>query len=147
LARSDGRLGPQLKQSALDCAAAQAEAARAGIIPPNARQICRAEGRVGSIQIGGAPLTELATMLSTRMQRTVVDRTGLKGPWDLTLTYTPEASQISKGALGPGDQPSFDPNGPSIFTAVEEQLGLKLEATRAPVSVLAIERAEFAMEN
>ena len=147
LARIDGRLGPQLKPSALDCAAAQAEAARTGVIPPNAKQVCRMEGRVGSIQIGGAPLTDFAAMLSTRMQRTVVDQTGLKGPWDLTLTYTPEPSQIARGSLGPGDQPSFDPNGPSIFTAVQEQLGLKLDATRAPVGVLAISRAEFATEN
>jgi uncharacterized protein (TIGR03435 family) len=41
----------------------------------------------------------------------------------------------------------FDPNGPSIFTAVQEQLGLKLEATRAPVDVLAVARAEFASDN
>jgi uncharacterized protein (TIGR03435 family) len=85
--------------------------------------------------------------LSTRLQRTVVDQTGLQGPWDLTLTYTPEPSQIAQGAISPGVQPTFDPNGPSIFTAVQEQLGLKLEATRAPVDVLAIERVELAREN
>jgi uncharacterized protein (TIGR03435 family) len=105
------------------------------------------EGRLGSIQIGGSPLSTFAAMLSTRLQRTVVDRTGLTGPWDVTLTYTPEPSQIAPGALSPGQQPTFDPNGASIFTAVQEQLGLRLEATRAPVDALVIERAEFATDN
>jgi uncharacterized protein (TIGR03435 family) len=147
LASPDRRLGPQLKQSAIDCAAAQKEATKTGVIPPAAKQLCRAEGRLGSIQIGGSPLSVFAAMLSTRLQRTVVDRTGLTGPWDVTLTYTPEPSQIAQGALSPGQQPTFDPNGPSIFTAVQEQLGLRLEATRAPVDALVIERAEFATDN
>lgn len=76
-----------------------------------------------------------------------MDRTGLTGPWDLTLTYTPEPSQIAAGTLSPGQQPQFDPNGPSIFTAVQEQFGLRLDATRGPVDVLVIDRAEFATEN
>jgi len=65
----------------------------------------------------------------------------------VSLTYTPEPSQIADGVLAPGQQPSFDPNGPSIFTAVQEQLGLKLESARAPVDVLVIEQARFANEN
>jgi uncharacterized protein (TIGR03435 family) len=65
-------------------------------------------------------------MLSTRVQRIVVDRTGLKGPWDLTLTYAPDPTQIPPGPLFPGV--SFDPNGPSLFTALQEQLGLRLES-------------------
>ena len=146
LAHSDGRLGPQLKRSAIDCAAAQVEAQRTGVIPPEAR-ICRVEGRIGSIAMGGSPLADMTPLLSTRLQRTVIDRTGLAGPWDLTLTYTPEPSQIAAGAVAPGSQPTFDPNGPSIFTAVQEQLGLKLESTRAPVDVLVLERAELAREN
>lgn len=148
VARSDGRLGPQLKRSTVDCAAMKAEANKTGVIPPDAARLCDVQGRVGSIQMGGSALSEFTPILSTRLQRTVVDRTGLIGPWDLTLTYTPEPSQIAQGVLAPGGaQPSFDPNGPSIFTAVQEQLGLKLEATRAPVEVLVIERAEFARDN
>jgi uncharacterized protein (TIGR03435 family) len=146
-ARSDQRLGPQLKQSAFDCAAAQVEARRTGVVPPDARTICRIQGRVGSIEMGGSPIADVTPLLSTRLQRTVIDRTGLTGPWDLTLTYTPEPGQIAPGTIAPGTQPAFDPNGPSIFTAVQEQLGLKLEATRAPIEVLVIERAEFAREN
>jgi uncharacterized protein (TIGR03435 family) len=146
LARSDGRLGPQLTRSALDCAAARVEAQRTGVIPPAARA-CRVQGRIGRIEIVGAPIADMAPLLSTRLQRTVIDRTGLAGPWDLTLTYTPEPSQISPGVLTAGTPPVFDPDGPSIFTAVQEQLGLRLESVRAPVAVLVIERAEFAREN
>jgi uncharacterized protein (TIGR03435 family) len=147
LARSDGTLGPQLKRSPVDCAALKAEAAKTGVIPPDAPRLCNVQGRAGSIRMGGSPLSEFMPILAERLQRTVVDRTGLTGPWDLTLTYTPEPSQIAPGAFAPGDQPAFDPNGPSIFTAVQEQLGLKLEATRAPVEVLVIDRAEFARDN
>jgi uncharacterized protein (TIGR03435 family) len=147
LARRDGGFGPQLKRSPIDCAALQAEALRTGVVPPEARGRCMAQGRVGSIQIGGSPLSELVLLLSARLQRMVVDRTALTGPWDVTLTYTPEPSQIARGVLAPGDQPNVNPDGPSIFTAVQEQLGLKLESTRAPVDVLVIDRAEFARDN
>jgi uncharacterized protein (TIGR03435 family) len=148
MARSDGRLGEQMKRAALDCNAARAEAQKTGIIPPDAKRLCFVQGRVGGIRIGGAPLSDFAAMLSTRLQRTVIDRTGLSGAWDLTLTYTPEPQQIAKGAGSPLEPAlDVDPNGPSIFTAVQEQLGLKLEALSAPVAVLAIQRAEFATEN
>jgi uncharacterized protein (TIGR03435 family) len=147
LARRDGGFGPQLKRSPIDCAALQAEALRTGVVPAEARGRCMAQGRVGSIQIGGSPLSELVLLLSARLQRMVVDRTALTGPWDVTLTYTPEPSQIARGVLAPGDQPNVNPDGPSIFTAVQEQLGLKLESTRAPVDVLVIDRAEFARDN
>ena len=146
LARSDGRLGPQLKRSAVDCSAVRSQAERTGNIPPEAR-MCDVQGRIGSIQMSGSPIVDVAPLLSTRLQRTVIDRTGLTGPWDLTLTYTPEPNQIAAGVVGPGVAATVDPNGPSIFTAVQEQLGLKLESTRAPVDVLVIERAEFAREN
>jgi uncharacterized protein (TIGR03435 family) len=145
VARGDGRLGPQLKPSAVDCAAMRAEAQKTGVIPPDAPRLCVAEGRLGSVRIGGAPLADLAPMLSTRVQRMVVDRTGLTGTWDLTLTYAPDPAQIPPGPLFPGL--SFDPNGPELSTAIQEQLGLRLEATRAPVDVLVIEQAGFAREN
>jgi uncharacterized protein (TIGR03435 family) len=148
LARDDGRLGPQLKRAQVDCAALQAEALKTGILPPEARAQCRgAQGRIGSIQMAGAPMSELVPLLSTRLMRTVVDRTGLSGAWDLTLTYAPDASQVPPDAVAQGLQVPNDPNAPSLFAAVQEQLGLKLESTRAPVDVLVIAAAEFPREN
>jgi len=62
----------------------------------------------------------------------VLDRTGLEGTFDLDLTFTPDAAAIPIGAAG----------APSLFTALQEQLGLKLESAREPVEVLVIDRAE-----
>jgi uncharacterized protein (TIGR03435 family) len=77
------------------------------------------------------------------VQRPVVDRTGLTGGWDFVLTYTPDASQIAPGAVAPGTPlPPADPNAPSLFTALQEQLGLKLDSDRAPMEVLVVEHVE-----
>jgi uncharacterized protein (TIGR03435 family) len=70
----------------------------------------------------------------------VIDRTGVTGNWDFELTFTPE--RIRQQALTGGAPPDVDPNGPSIFTAVQEQLGLKLESTKGPVNVLVIDHVE-----
>jgi uncharacterized protein (TIGR03435 family) len=67
----------------------------------------------------------------------VVDRTGLTGTYDLELTWTPEAPPAGRDGA-----PPVDPNGPSVFTALQEQLGLKLEATTGPVEVLVIDSAD-----
>jgi uncharacterized protein (TIGR03435 family) len=72
----------------------------------------------------------------------VIDRTGLSGVFDINLHFTPDRIPD----FGPGG-PVIDPNGPSIFTALQEQLGLKLDAQRGPVDVLVIDRAEIPAEN
>ena len=75
------------------------------------------------------------------MNRTVADRTGLTGRFNFHLTWTPD--QIPQRAAGaPDDLPPIDPNGPPIFTALQEQLGLKLESTTGPVEVLVIDSVE-----
>jgi uncharacterized protein (TIGR03435 family) len=90
----------------------------------------------------GVPLAQLTQMLSQFTQRIVIDRTGLAGSFDIDLTFTPE--RLAQGPPPPGAPPlpSIDPNGPSLFTAVQEQLGLKLESERAPVEVLVIDHVE-----
>jgi len=91
---------------------------------------------------GSFPLSQLASALSQMTQRVVVDRTGLAGNFDLDLTFTPDQT-MSRGAPPPGaTPPPIDPNGPSIFTALQEQLGLKLESTRGPVDVIVIDHVE-----
>ena len=69
----------------------------------------------------------------------VVDRTGMTGSWDFELTFAPENR-------GP-DAPPADPNAPSFFTAIQEQLGLKLESTKGPVEVLVIDSVEKPTED
>jgi uncharacterized protein (TIGR03435 family) len=140
LARPDGAPGPQLTRSPFDCEALFAAANR-GAPPPrpaDGRPLCDVRGRVGSIQSGGLSLSLFANALADRLQRVVVDRTGLTGAWDLSLTYAPEPSQLPVGALPPPP----DPTRPSLFTALQEQLGLKLESTHALVDVLVIESVE-----
>ena len=94
------------------------------------------------------PIDQLATNLSRSLNRVVIDRTGLAGGFDVDLTWTPDPGQGAGplGALppqlGPGGPPAPAPDGPSIFTAVQEQLGLKLDSQRGPVEVLVIDSIE-----
>jgi uncharacterized protein (TIGR03435 family) len=69
----------------------------------------------------------------------VFDRTGLNGLFNVRLTWTPDP--LPPGPLPP-DAPPIDPNGPSLFTAVQEQLGLTLESTTGPVDVVVIDSVE-----
>lgn len=79
----------------------------------------------GSLR-GKMSLAEMGRYLSPMLGRTVVDRTDLKGAFDIKLTWAPDD----------------DPAGPSIFTAIQEQLGLKLEPAKGPVQLLVIDRVE-----
>jgi uncharacterized protein (TIGR03435 family) len=102
----------------------------------------------GHMSAGGAGLGQLANSLAAMVGRLVFDRTGLTGSFDFTLNWTPDqipAGYDKKaGALG---LPPVDPNGPSIFTALQEQLGLKLDAQKGPVDTLFIDRVEHPVEN
>lgn len=89
---------------------------------------------------GPFSMPDLAAALSTRLDLPVVDQTGLTGFYNLTLDWTPD-----NGRAGPGDGESGTPGDksrPSIFVAIQEQLGLKLQAQKGPVDVLVIDRAE-----
>jgi bla regulator protein blaR1 len=101
----------------------------------------------GSMTGNAVGLSSFTRLLSQRLDRRVIDRTGLEGRFDIQLQWTP----------GPGESP-FDPggnpvpaptdfSGPSIFTAIQEQLGLKLESGKGPVEVLMIDHVEKPSEN
>jgi uncharacterized protein (TIGR03435 family) len=81
------------------------------------------------------------------ISRVVVDRTGLDGSFDFDLQWTPDRLP-QPGGVSPADEKlrlngvDIDPNGPSIFTALQEQLGLKLESTKGPVQVIVIDAVE-----
>jgi uncharacterized protein (TIGR03435 family) len=91
--------------------------------------------------------TSLATTLSQFVHRVVVDHTGLIGSVEFDLGWTPEQLPHRAATAGAPPFPAIDPNGPSIYTAVQEQLGLKLDSQKGPVDVLVIDRVERATEN
>jgi len=85
----------------------------------------------------------LAEDLSDVLGRKVVDETRLTGRYDFNLTWTPDDS----AAATAGSAASGVAQGPSLFTAVQEQLGLKLEPVKAPVDVVVIDHLEKPAEN
>lgn len=140
MAKPGGAPGPKLIQSPKDCAA-QAAAAPGGVFPPAVQgpipalgtPYCGIFGGGGRIRFGGLNSTMMASALEGRAQRRVVDRTGLAGSWDFELTFAPERR---------GPDGAADANLPDFFTAIQEQLGLKLESTKGPVDVLVIDSVE-----
>ncbi|MEO8258614.1 MAG: M56 family metallopeptidase [Acidobacteriota bacterium] len=156
LARSDRRLGPGLRPAAGDCAAPDdtrrpgGEAASPGAAGHGGLS-CGISVGPGIIIAGGQPMARLATAFSNltntgmSLNRIVVDQTGLTGAFDAELRFTPDRIPALEpgdpGAAIRGGQP-IDPNGASLFTAVQEQLGLKLDPRRGPVDVLVVDRAE-----
>jgi len=106
---------------------------------PRREGLPRGMSRVGPGQFHSfaRPISSLAQALAAQLQRPVLDRTELKGLYDIDLTWTPD--QV------PPDLPADirpDPAGPSLFTALVEQLGLKLESTTGIVEVVVIEKVE-----
>ena len=105
----------------------------------------------GELNGEGVALDFIVQVFSNQVRRPVIDKTGLAGKYDIHLTWTPDGPQ----AFGPGGPlpagveppPPPDPNGPTIFTALQEQLGLTLKADKGPVDIIVIDRVEKASEN
>jgi uncharacterized protein (TIGR03435 family) len=129
--RVDGRLGSQIAPTDRDCLALAGAAREQGgtARPPDDRPRCGVSMKTGHLRSGAARMTDIARNLSSVTGRMTVDRTGLTGSYDVDLSWNDE------------------PDGPSLFTAIQEQLGLKLEARRGPVDVLVIDSAERATED
>ena len=117
---SDGRLGPGLRESRLDCSRDVAAGQ-----PPT----CRAAVRPSAIDARGYDWALLGLPLLLGVDRSVVDHTGLKGRFDVLLEWTP----VPEGAGAVGV---------SVFTALREQLGLRLEPAQEPIEVIAVLSAE-----
>lgn len=115
-ARRDGSLGPRLRRST--CTSVPA--------------FCKLEYLTGHLIFEGVPIGKFADDLSGSLDRVIVDDTGLTGPFDVDLEWSPDQSASDK---------------PSIFTALQEQLGLKLESTKGPVEVLVIDHVERPTED
>jgi len=118
---------------------------------PQARHSIRM-GR-GELSIDAESLDMFADVLSRHVGRLVVNKTGLKGDYDFKLKWTPDEGQGPMMALPGGGPPrdaappSPDASGPSIFTALQEQLGLKLESQKGPVDTIVIDGVEKPSEN
>ena len=137
----DGTLGLQLRKTASDCINQQNNSSPSAPNSPRPAQ-CGFNVFPGSVKAASVNMPAFATTLSGFVGRPVVDRTGLNGGFDFNLTWTPEQIPQGPRPLGAPEPPPVDPNGPSLFTALREQLGLKLESTKGPVDVLVIDRAE-----
>jgi uncharacterized protein (TIGR03435 family) len=140
VARDDRRLGPSLHASTTDCASATAAGGAAPQLP-SGQLLCTTRMSPASINAGGITMARLAQTLSGIVGRVVTDETKLTGTYDLQLAFAPEQPPP------PGAPPPADPDAPSIFAALQEQLGLKLNTRRGLVDVLVIDRVDPPKEN
>ena len=141
VSRSDRRLGPQLTPASVDCSpdaiAARASSSQSAVGQSAPR--CGLLMRPGEALSGQVRIPDLAAALVGLVQRKVLDRTGLDGTYAVTLSFNPDPG--TPGAA------FADQNAASIFTALQEQLGLKLEAQRAPIEILVIDSAQRPTED
>ena len=144
VARADGRM-PQFRPASKPCDRTPM-AVNAPAPDPNALPRCgarSARGTLGSsnqrIEGIGATLDELAQRLAAPARRIVVNRTKLQGFFDYEVEFAPDNNQAGADAA--------PDTGLALFTALQEQLGLRLESARGPVDMLVIQSAERPEEN
>lgn len=152
-----GQLGPKMRRAGPECAPGTTPANLPVPPPPPPPPAGAAEfftltnqpagSKCGSMVMNGfisardVPVANLAWMLAQLMRRPVVDRTGLTGKYDFDLMYLPDSGPPAlNGTPIPWDAPA-------LATAIREQLGLRLESSRAPVDVVVIDRATAPSEN
>ena len=143
LTQPDGRLGPSARATSVNCAdrAAMRNGGAPAPVPPVGarldRPLCGLMWRPGVLMAGAMTMGEFARELAPQVNRFVLDRTGITGFFDFDVQFTPE--QITAPPLDAPPLPPVDPAGPSLLTALQEQLGIRLNATRAPIEVLVID--------
>jgi uncharacterized protein (TIGR03435 family) len=141
MANAIGTLGPRLHPSSTDCDAIMA-AVRSGAPPPQSnRVLCGNRWRGGHVEVGGMTMDAIVQMLWPIVSGVVGNQTRLEGRFDFELDYEPDVSSAAVGdAVAAAALPN--PNAPSIFTAIQEQLRLKLDSGREPRDVLVIDQVE-----
>ncbi len=138
LAKRDGALGPRLRRTDATCEALEAA-------QPGKRDVCILSALPsGDLMLRGQTMASFANALTMLLNRTVKDRTGLTGGFDADARFGPDGLPGMSRAPQPGGTAG---DAPSLFTAIEEQLGLKLSGARGPVEVLVIDYAERPSEN
>jgi len=129
-ARPDRTFGPKLLASSTDCQKEMSAAvARGGPPGPGSPLLCGIRSLPGHFQLNAAAISSFARNIASFVGRQVVDKTGLTGVFDADLTWNDSEE------------------GPSLFTAIQEQLGLKFDAQRGPVDVLVIDSAQRPVED
>jgi uncharacterized protein (TIGR03435 family) len=151
LARKDGKLGPQLIESKEgSCKPHDPQKPPPPPEPGKPPELSCGGMRMSPRELYAAevPISQLVPSLARFLGRTVVDKTGLTAKYDISLHWALDDVQLAQ--ILPPDAPKPPPSdagGPSIFTAVQEQLGLKLESQKGPVETIVIDRAEKPSEN
>jgi uncharacterized protein (TIGR03435 family) len=148
LARKDGKLGEHMRVSTSGCSLPPTAPGGRIATPSNPAPspMCGPRpGGPGRLILEGSPIGQLANLLAPAAGRTVVDKTGLTGRYDVDLSFAPERQL--PGPANDGAAVAPDANAPSLFTALQEQLGLKLESSQEPEEVLVIERVERPIED
>ena len=145
-----GKNGPKFKES------------KPGDVPEGGIKVPDGKGGTGSMLVGekglltfrGLPITFMVQILSQQLGRTVVDKTGLTGKYDFSWQFVPSAALIRQfggatpdSASGNSSGIPSDPDGTDLFTAVAEQLGLKLESAKGPIEVIVIDHIEKPSDN
>jgi uncharacterized protein (TIGR03435 family) len=103
-----------------------------------------------TLKATSASITQLASALSSRLNATIIDRTGIEGKFDVSMQWTPDPANeplLSKSGMPITEAPPDAVPGPSIFTVLQEKLGLKLEARKVPVEVTIIDQAHRPSDN
>ena len=135
-ATRDGALGPGLRPTACPELAVDLS---------GPKRCANIQTGFGSLNLRGMPLSQFTPYLSPFVNRIVMDRSALDGRYDIDLKWTPE--QRAPDVNPAGASPTNDPDAVSIFTAIQEQLGLRLNSTRDTVDVLVIDTLEHPTPN
>ena len=145
VARSDGQLGRWLSESDPRCAE---EARRYFPDAESATSVPCGDFRLRARSLTARAMTMsgLSARLSGRVDRPVLDRTGLVAAYDLELEWSSDVG-LRQAPPGSGGADELRPDGVSLFTALQEQLGLRLDPTRGHVDVIVIDRAELPTPN
>ncbi len=110
---------------------------------------CFSEDRLGDLGVTNATMDDFTTLIlqGAVLDRPVLNQTGITGRWDFTLNWTPDDSQFN--GMGAKIPPPKDGENqpPPLYTAIQEQIGLKLDATKAPADVMVIDHVEKPSEN
>jgi len=159
LVRTDGRLGSSLKPTSAECVTLMEERRKSSGQPPllapgrifsdqEMRERMRTPqcgissmtsmGAVSGYTMGGLPLSNLVARLSTELNAPVIDRTGLTGPFDAALEYEPPRRQVTTTAP-PSD---VDFSAPPLRTALQQQLGIRMEEVKGPLEIVVIESVQ-----